>query len=66
MITVPTNDTEVSFKSRSGFEAGCFTSKGAWSCYLKLEKYDSKSYVWIDSSNLTALYALLVIAKAKM
>ena len=66
MITVPTNNTEVSFKSRSGFEAGCFTSNGAWSCYLKLEKYDSKSYVWIDSSNLTALYALLVIAKAKM
>jgi hypothetical protein len=66
MITVPTNYTEVYYRSRGGFEAGCFTSKGAWSCYLKLEKFDSKSYVWLKAADLTTLYGLLEQAKAKM
>jgi hypothetical protein len=66
MITVPTNYTEVYYRSRGGFEAGCFTSKGAWSCYLKLEKFDSKSYVWLESADLTTIYVLLEQAKAKM
>lgn len=66
MVTVPTNYTEVYYRSRGGFEAGCFTSKGAWSCYLKLEKYDGKSYVWLEASDLTTLYGFLEQAKAKM
>jgi hypothetical protein len=66
MVTVPTTYTEVYYRSRGGFEAGCFTSKGAWSCYLKLEKFDSKSYVWLESADLTSLYGLLEQAKAKM
>ena len=66
MLTIPDNYTEVYYRSRGGFEGGCFTSKGAWSCYLKLEKYDSKSYVWLESADLTALYELLAQAKAKM
>ena len=66
MLTVPVNYTEVYYRSRGGFEGGCFTSKGAWSCYLKLEKYDSKSYVWLESADLTTLYGLLEQAKAKM
>ena len=66
MLTVPTNYTEVYYRSRGGFEGGCFTSKGAWSCYLKLEKFDGKSYVWIESADLTTLYGLLEQAKLKM
>jgi len=66
MLAVPINYTEVYYRSRGGFEGGCFTSKGAWSCYLKLEKYDSKSYVWLESADLTTLYGLLEQAKAKM
>ncbi len=66
MITIPTNYTEVYYRSRGGFEGGCFVSKGAWSCYIKLEKYDSKSYVWLESVDLTTLYGLLEQAKAKM
>ena len=66
MIAVPTNYTEVYYRSRGGFEAGCFTSKGDWSCYLKLEKFDSKSYVWLESTDLTTLYGFLEQAKAKM
>ena len=66
MLTVPVNYTEVYYRSRGGFEGGCFTSKAAWSCYLKLEKYDSKSYVWLESADLTTLYGLLEQAKTKM
>ena len=66
MLTVPVNYTEVYYRSRGGFEGGCFTSKGAWSCYLKLERFDSKSYVWLESADLSTLYALLEQAKAKM
>ncbi len=66
MLIVPVEYTEVSFKSRGGFEAGCFVSKGAWSSYLKLEKFDGKSYVWIDKDDLTTFYDLLSQAKVKM
>jgi hypothetical protein len=66
MLNIPTDYTEVSFKSRGGFEAGCFLSKGAWSCYLKLEKFDGKSYVWIDQEDLLIFYDLLSQSKAKM
>ena len=64
--TTPTNYTEVSYRSRGGFEAGCFTSKGTWSTYLKLEKYDSKSYVWLTIEDLATLYTYLEQSKAKL
>jgi hypothetical protein len=66
MVTVPSNYTEVYYRSRGGFEGGCFVSKGAWSSYLKLEKFDGKSYVWLEAGDLNTLYELLVQAKAKM
>ena len=66
LITTPSTYTEVNYRSRSGFEAGCFTSKGSWSCYLKLEKYDGKSYVWINTEDLANLYTILEQAKTKM
>ncbi len=66
LVTTPSTYTEVYYRSRSGFEAGCFTSKGSWSCYLKLERYDSKSYVWINAEELTSLYTILEQAKLKM
>lgn len=66
MVSVPANYTEVSYKSRGGFECGCFVSKGAWSSYLKLEQFDGKSYVWLESSDLGTVYSLLEQAKAKM
>ena len=66
MVTVPANYTEVYYRSRGGFEGGCFTSKGAWSSYLKLERFDGKSYVWLEAADLTTLYGLLEQAKVKM
>ena len=66
MVSVPANYTEVYYRGRGGFEGGCFTSKGAWSSYLKLERFDGKSYVWLEAADLTTLYGLLEQAKAKM
>jgi hypothetical protein len=66
LVTTPATYTEVYYRSRSGFEAGCYTSKGSWSCYIKLEKFDSKSYVWINAEELTKLYSILEQAKLKM
>lgn len=61
-----TNYTEVSFKSRGGFDAGCFWSKGSWSTYLKLEKYDKDSYVFLGKEDFTTLLGLLEQAKIKL
>lgn len=57
--TIPLNYTEVSYRSRGGFEAGCFWSKGDWSTYLKLEKFDGKSYVFLKKEDFPELQALI-------
>ena len=61
-----TNYTEVSFKSRGGFDAGCFWSSGNWSTYLKLEKFDNKSYVFLEKDDFSVLLGLLQEAKLKL
>ena len=62
----PTNYTEVTYRSRGGFEAGCYWSKGDWATYLKLEKYDGKSYVFLKKDDFLALLALLEKAKTML
>jgi len=63
---LPENYTEVSYKSRGGFEAGCYKSRKDWSAYLKLEKYDGKSYVFMNKEDLGQLMSLLRSAKEKL
>jgi hypothetical protein len=64
--TIVTNYTEVSFKSRGGFDAGCFWSKESWSTYLKLEKYDGDSYVFLGQDDFPTLLELLEYAKTRL
>lgn len=64
--STPTNYTEVTYKSRGGFEAGCYWSKGDWSTYLKLEKYDGKSYIFLKKDDFPELLSLLEKAKTLM
>jgi hypothetical protein len=64
--TTASNYTEVSFKSRGGFEAGCFWSKATWSTYLKLEKYDKDSYVFLSKKDFPVLLGLIEQAKIKL
>lgn len=66
MVTTPANYTEAAYKSRGGFECGCYSNsgKGTWSSFLKLEKYDSKSFVPLSADDLNTLIQLLEKAKA--
>jgi len=57
--------TEVTFKSRSGFEAGCFFSDGKWTTYLKLERFDNNSQTFMKPEDFDELLSLLQLAKQK-
>lgn len=60
--------TEVSYKSRGGFEAGGYYSDTdkAWHYYLKMSKYDEKSYQFFKSNELEELLTFLNSAKPKL
>lgn len=61
--STPTNYTEVTYKSRGGFEAGCYWGKDNWKTYLKLEKFDGKSYVFLTVEDFPELLSLLEKSK---
>ncbi len=60
--------TEVTFKSRTGFEAGAYydVDKKKWSAYVQIEKYDKNSIVFLTTDDFNALLALVEQAKTKM
>jgi hypothetical protein len=60
------NYTEISFKSRSGFESGCYWSKNEWKTYLQIEKYNRKSLVLLKGSEFELFLELLNKSKAQM
>jgi len=60
--------TEVTFKSRTGFEAGAYfsTDKGKWTAYIQIEKFDSNSLVFLTIEDFSTILGLIEQAKAKM
>jgi hypothetical protein len=64
--TTPTNYTEVFYRSRSGFAAGCYINKGEWKTFLKLERFDDNSYIWLSKDDFPKLLAIIEIAKTKI
>ena len=59
--------TEVEYKSRGGFKGGCFSDdKKGWSVFLKLDKYDSDSYIFLKKEDLPSIIKLFEDAKSKM
>lgn len=60
------NYTEVSFKSRGGFETGCYYANDKWKTYVKLEKYDENSYVFLTKDDFVTFLLLLKNIKTKM
>ena len=60
--------TEVTFKSRTGFEAGAYYSpdKTKWSTYVQIEKFDRNSMVFLSTEDFASLLSLIEQAKAKM
>jgi hypothetical protein len=49
---IPSNYTEICFTARGGFQLIMFLSSGKWSIAMKLEKYDSDSYEFLEYSDL--------------
>jgi hypothetical protein len=66
LTTTPDLYTEVVYRSRGGFQAGCFNSKKEWSLFLKIDQYDDKSYIWCKSDDLDKVISILSEAKAKL
>jgi hypothetical protein len=64
--TTPKAYTEIQYRSRGGFQAGCFYSKKEWSTFLKLERFDEKSYVFMKDGDIIQLLSILNDAKAKL
>lgn len=60
--------TEVTFRSRTGLEAGAYfdIEKIKWVAFIKLEKYDSNSQVFLSTEDFTSILTLVEQAKAKM
>ena len=63
--TAAQNYTEVAFKSRGGFEAGCYSKEDSWKTYLQLDKYDSKSDVFLGKDDFPILSGLLETVQSK-
>lgn len=67
LLTSPSNYTEVEYKSRGGFKGGCFSDvKKGWSFFIKLDKYDSDSYLFLKKEELPALIKIFEETKSKL
>ena len=60
--------TEVTFKSRTGFEAGAYFNieKSKWMAYVQVEKYDRNSMLLLTPEDFTTLLSLIEQARNKM
>jgi len=63
--TTKNNYTEIVFRSRSGFEAGAYFADGKWKTFVKLERFDKDSYVFLQPEDFDTLADLLQQAKQK-
>jgi hypothetical protein len=50
--SIPANYTEIGFTARGGFQLSMFVSGNKWAVAMKLEKYDSDSYEFLEYSDL--------------
>ncbi|MBG6129407.1 hypothetical protein IWQ47_001290 [Aquimarina sp. EL_43] len=62
----PENYTEISFRSRSGFEAGCYWNKNIWKPYIQFKKNDRKSLLRLNKPDFLNLLALIKQAKKEL
>lgn len=60
------NYTEVYYTARSGFQAGAFQSEGKWKTFMKLERYDTNSFVSMTTEDFDSLLTTLQAAKSKL
>lgn len=58
--------TEVIYQSRGGFEAGAYWSDSKWKTVLKLEKYDSRSRIFMEPKDFETLLTVLQELQARL
>lgn len=58
--------TEVIYSSRGGFSAGAYFSGKKWTAFLKLEKFDAESFVFIQPKDFDRVLELVQLAKEKL
>ncbi|WP_074406089.1 hypothetical protein [Aquimarina megaterium] len=62
----PENYTEISFRSRSGFEAGCYWNKNIWKPYIQFKKNDRKSLLRLNKPEFLNLLTSIKQAKKEL
>lgn len=64
----PENYTEIKFMSRGELLIGCYSGKPGkeWTLFVKMDRFDSNSYVYIDKDNIDSLIGVLTEAKSKL
>ena len=63
----PTNRAMVTFKSRSGFEAGCLTDRdGQWELFLQLKRNDNASNTIMKKTDLAVFLQILEEVKGQL
>jgi hypothetical protein len=65
MSGTPPDDREFSYISRSGFEAGCYWSKG-WNVYIRVDYKDKRTNVEFNREDVMAFKSLLKQAKSNL
>lgn len=59
--------TEIEYKARGGFKGGCFSdAKKGWSFFIKLDKFDSDSYLFLKKEEVPELIKIFDSAKDKL
>ena len=60
--------TEVSYRSKTGFEAGAYynLTKGNWTSYIQLDKYGRDSLMFLSIDDFQTLLNYILKAKEKM
>lgn len=63
----PVNHAIVTFKSRSGFEAGCYTnSKGEWLLFFELRRNDNNTITEMKKEDLAVFIQILEQVKGQL
>src|SRR5690242_13735528 len=46
--------------------AGCFSKENTWDTFIKIDKYDSNSYVFMEKKDLTTLLEIIDASESKI
>lgn len=64
--TTPDRYTEITFRSRGGFEAGAFYARGSWTPYIYVSRYNKDSMFASSMQEFDLLLDHLLKAKPKL